>query len=161
MAESGGQALSLKELFNLPPALLDQTIQSALADDGVEDGVKIFSPDIRVNAGLWICSIYDFKGLGKMYLQMGADIEYGHALDQTPLHIAAANSSAGMLRLLLDVGADPDRTDVDGMNTLHHCCIGGLSEAVPFWLSGESHSTPLDVVAHVERPVLVAWVGHH
>jgi len=112
------------------PALLDQTVQSALADDGMEDGVKIFSPDIRVNAGLWICSLYDFKGLGKMYLQMGADIEYRHALDQTPLHIAAANSSAGMLRLLLDAGADPDRTDADGMNTLHHCCIAGLSEAV-------------------------------
>jgi hypothetical protein len=112
------------------PALLDRTIQSALADDGMEDGVKIFSPDIRVNAGLWICSLYDFKGLGKMYLQMGADIEYRHALDQTPLHIAAANSSAGMLGLLLDAGADPDRTDADGMNALHHCCIAGLSEAV-------------------------------
>jgi ankyrin repeat protein len=96
----------------------------------MEDGVKILSPDIRVNAGLWICSLYDFTGLGKIYLQMGADIEYTHALDQTPLHIAAANSSAGMLKLLLDAGADTDRTDEDGMNALHHCCVAGLSEGV-------------------------------
>ena len=112
------------------PSLLDQTIQSALAEDDSEDSFELVNPDIRVNSGLWICSLYDFKVLGKTYLQMGADITYRHALDETPLHIAAANASASMLKLLLDAGADPDWTDTDGMNALHHSSISGLAEAV-------------------------------
>jgi ankyrin repeat protein len=112
------------------PSLLDHVIQSALAENDSEDGFELVNPDVKVNSGLWICSLYDFKVLGKTYLQMGADIEYRHALNETPLHIAAANSSASMLKLLLDAGADPDGTDVDGMNALHHSSISGLAEAV-------------------------------
>jgi Ankyrin repeats (3 copies) len=112
------------------PSLLDHVIQSALAESDSEEGFELVNPDVKVNSGLWICSLYDFKVLGKTYLQMGADIGYRHALDETPLHIAAANSSASMLKLLLDAGADPGWTDVDGMNALHHSSISGLAEAV-------------------------------
>ena len=116
------------------PALLDRTIQSALSETTLERGYEDLGNDRRVNTGLWICSLYDFKVLGKTYLQMGADVQYRHALNETPLHIAAANSSANMLRLLLEEGADPDVADMRGMSALHHSSVAGRSEAVSLLL---------------------------
>ena len=116
-------------------SILDQTIRSALVEDSSDDGHETVDPNVLVNSGLWICSLYDFKVLGRNYLQRGADVGYRYAFDETPLHIASANSSLEMVKLLLEAGANPEWSDVDGMNALHRSSISGLSKAVSLLLS--------------------------
>ena len=86
------------------PFIFDCVIRLALADDEPEHTPQSVKSDLRVNYGLWICSVYDFKVTGKEYLQMGADVDVQHLCGETLLHAAAANGSASVLKLLLDRG---------------------------------------------------------
>ena len=116
-------------------SILDQTIRSALAEENSDEWHETVDPNVLVNSGLWICSLYDFKVLGRNYLQRGADVGHRYAFDETPLHIAAANSSLEMVKLLLEGGANPEWNDVNGMNALHRSSISGLSKVVFLLLS--------------------------
>jgi hypothetical protein len=82
------------------PAILYRILQSALLEDKLELGPGETISDRRINIGLWVCSQYDLSILGRTLLEMGADVDYKHTVGGTPLHGAAANSSANMLKLL-------------------------------------------------------------
>ena len=116
------------------PAILDRVVRSALAEEASQDGYELVDPEYRVNSGLRICSLYNLTILGKLYLQMGADVTCLDTLSATPLHVASSNSSIGMIRLLLEEGADPNTPDSLGRNALHHSSIAGPAEAVSLLL---------------------------
>ena len=116
-------------------SILDQTIQSALTEEDSEDGHDTVEPSVLMNSGLWICSLYDLKILGRNYLQRGADVGHRYAFAETPLHVAAVSSSLEMVKLLLEAGANPDWRDSDGMNPLHHSSKSGLAKVASLLLS--------------------------
>ena len=53
----------------------------------------------------------------------------GHNGDYTPLHAAALGSSARILQLLIDEGAQVDATSSGGVTPLFHAALGGNTEA--------------------------------
>jgi ankyrin repeat protein len=116
------------------PAILYRILQSAILEHKLELGPGETISDRRINIGLWICSQYDLSVLGRTLLEMGADVDYKDKVGGTPLHGAAANSSANMFKLLLTAGADIDSLDQNGMTALHYSSISGSSDAVSLLL---------------------------
>lgn len=116
-------------------AILYRILQSALLEDKLELGPGETVSDHRINIGLWMCAQYDLSILGRTLLEMGADVDYKHTVGGTPLHGAAANSSANMLKLLLTAGANIDSLDQNGMTALHYSSISGFSDAVSILLA--------------------------
>jgi hypothetical protein len=63
-------------------------------------------------------------------LAVQGDVDYRDALDRTPLHLAASNGSAEMVRLLLDCGADPSAFDFADTTPCGHAGRKGHREVV-------------------------------
>jgi ankyrin repeat protein len=107
---------------------------------------------LRINLGLWICCLHDFARTSKIYLQMGAQVDLRYPLDRTPLHIAAANASPDMLKILLEGGADPESSDAEGWNALQHGSFSGSCAIVSLLInhqgvaSNEHESDPFTSV---------------
>jgi ankyrin repeat protein len=116
------------------PAMLHRTISSAFAAQADLDKPGGTSSHETINEGLRICAQYDFKIIGKTYLEMGADVYSFSILSRMPLHSAVANASKNMAKLLLDRDADPTKLDGEGMTPLHLACALGNVELVSMLL---------------------------
>jgi ankyrin repeat protein len=71
-------------------------------------------PNIRDSAGntpLILAAQASREDLVQLLLTYKANINLGNSSGQTPLIIAVNNRDAGVARLLIDKGADPDQTD--------------------------------------------------
>jgi hypothetical protein len=112
------------------PSILDEAIQSVISPPGSYRGPVGMFQVLRINLGLWICCLHDFARLGKTYLQMGAQVDIRYPLERTPLHIAAANASPDMLKILRERGADLESSDAEGWNALQHAVFSGSCDIV-------------------------------
>jgi hypothetical protein len=112
------------------PSILDEAIQSVISPPGSYRGPVGMFQVLRINLGLWICCLHDFARSGKTYLQMGAQVDLRYPLSRTPLHIAAANASPDMLKILLERGADLESSDAEGWNALLHAVFSGSCDIV-------------------------------
>jgi ankyrin repeat protein len=115
-------------------AMLHSTLDAAFTAERKSRGLKAFDPASRMSTGIWICSLWDLEILGRTYLEMGADVDRCSGLNEAPLHVATANSSMNMLRLLLDRGADPEVRDKSGLTPLHQACRAGALEVAALLL---------------------------
>jgi ankyrin repeat protein len=115
-------------------AMLHSTLDAASTAERKSRGMNAFDPASRMSTGIWICSLWDLKILGRTYLEMGADFDRCSGLNEAPLHVAAANSSMNMLRLLLERGADPEVRDKTGLTPLHQACRAGALEVATLLL---------------------------
>jgi hypothetical protein len=112
------------------PSILDEAIQSVILPPGSHRGPVGMFQALRINLGLWICCLHNFARSGKTYLQMGARLDLRYPLDRTPLHIAAANASPDMLKILLEGGPDLESLDAEGWNALQHGLVSGSWDIV-------------------------------
>ena len=110
--------------------MLDGAIQSAISHPGAPQSPLGAFQELRINLGLWVCCLYDLDNVGKTYLQMGAQLGLRYPLNKSLLHIAAANASPNMLKLLLEAGADPKSLDAVGLDVLHYGSESGSSEVM-------------------------------
>ena len=115
-------------------SLLHSTLDSAFDPETVSSDPEDTSPRARMSTGVWICSLWDLQILGRTYLEMGADVDRAVGLNESPLHIAAANSSTNMLRLLLDRGANPELRDTSGHTALQQACKAGAMDVATLLL---------------------------
>jgi ankyrin repeat protein len=74
---------------------------------------------------------------------MGANAQLAarNALGVSPLHSACASRSAGVVKLLLDHGADPNGLEGNGMTPLHTAAGGGNREIVSLLLIAGADKT--------------------
>ena len=68
----------------------------------------------------------------------------GCGYEETPLHGAAAGGHAGVIRLLLESGADVNRTNVQEWTALHKACLEDRVQAVSALLDGGADAQALD-----------------
>lgn len=114
--------------------MLHRTFEAAYNARAGYTGLEAPDSVSRLSTGVWICSLWDLKILGRTYLEMGANFNYCSGPDEAPLHVAAANCSTNMLQLLLDRGADPDVRDKSGFTALQHACRAGTLDVVTLLL---------------------------
>jgi hypothetical protein len=109
-------------------AMLHKTILQALSDNRVED--IFYSPKSRdkTNIGLLLCSKYDFKNLGKTYLEMGAEPNHQTSWHDSSLITAITNSCQGMVELFVAWGADLDVPGQDRSTRLRLACSGSNAQ---------------------------------
>ena len=103
-------------------AMIHKTILQALSDNRAGD--IFYAPKSRdkTNIGLLLCSKYDFKNLGKTYLEMGAEPNHQTSWHGSSLITAITNSCQGMIELFLDWGADLDILDQDRSTHFQPAC---------------------------------------
>jgi ankyrin repeat protein len=106
-------------------ARLHQAIFTALAANDDPGSAEKLLPRTKINMALEMCSLHDLGFLGKTYLEMGADADGDSLSTTTPLTLAVANSSSGMVAVLLDAGANPNLLDRDGYSALGRACASG------------------------------------
>jgi ankyrin repeat protein len=134
-------------------AMLHNTLDAAFSEENMSIGPSTVPADHRMSTGVWICSLWDLKILGRTYLEMGAEINHCAGPHEAPLHIAAANSSTNMLRLLLDRGADPDIRDRSGLTALHQACrTGSLDVATLLLQRGADPESSINDVQRSNPP---------
>jgi len=81
------------------------------------------SEEIDWNARLLDAALIGDLELAKKALAAGADVSVRDNSGRTPLHRATGNGHAGMVRLLLEAGADVDMRDENiGASPLHEAC---------------------------------------
>ncbi len=98
-----------------------------------------------------------------LLLKASALIDVANEKSETPLHVAARNGSMEMTTFLLDNGAEPNKRDKDGKNTLHAACEQQNSELanlligkVDLHITDQRGRTPLHVaVCHGSRDIVV------
>lgn len=66
---------------------------------------------------------------------MGADPNFCGGVNDRPLHIAAGRPHLGIVKLLLEFGADATMTDDEGNSALHFAACSGHSAIVSALLS--------------------------
>jgi ankyrin repeat protein len=115
-------------------AMLHSTLEAAVGAGSASRGLKGNDPVSRLGTGIWICSLWDLKILGRTYLEMGADVDRCFGSGEAPLHVAAANSSMNMLQLLLDRGASLEVRDKHGWTALQQACRAGALDVVTLLL---------------------------
>lgn len=115
-------------------AMLHSTLDAAFSAPTTSIDLEAIGPASQMSTGIWICSLWDLKILGRTYLEMGADVDRWSQANEAPLHVAAANSSTNMLRLLLDRGADPEVRDRSGLTALQQACRAGVLEVADLLL---------------------------
>jgi ankyrin repeat protein len=105
----------------------------------------------RMSTGIWICSLWDLNILGRTYLEMGADVDRCSGSSEAPIHVAAANASTNMLRLLLDRGAHLEMRDRSGHTVLQQACRAGALDVASLLLEKgadpESSNSPPDDIS--------------
>lgn len=142
------------------PAILHRTLDAAI--DSGDDRPQFLSAcsGRKSSVGLWICSLHDLEILGRTYLEMGADPEFPSDTGDTPLHVAAANSSAQMLRLLLNRGANPEPRNSEGFTPLHLAALLGHAEIVSLLLAKGASVKPDDYGGQPEKSFLPQWADY-
>jgi Ankyrin repeats (3 copies)/Ankyrin repeats (many copies) len=115
-------------------AMLHSTLEEAFGAASASWRPEEKSPISWLSTGIWICSVWDLKILGRTYLEMGAEVDRCSGSTEAPLHVAAANSSMHMLQLLLDRGASPKLRDKYGCTALQQACRAGALDVVALLL---------------------------
>jgi ankyrin repeat protein len=124
------------------------------------------SPDGFTPVGLAIFFRHD--DLARDLIERGADFR-AHARNQAnvaPIHAAVSQGNAGMVRLLLDRGVDPNDPQQAGVTPLHGAAAGGHRELAELLLGrGASRDartndgkTAADLAAERGHPDLAAWL---
>ena len=89
-------------------SLLHETLVSTVASDGCANVQCQQGCNRMLATGLEVAATHDLHVLGRTYIEMGAEVGSCSHSSYTPLHIAVANSSTNMIKLLLEYGANPN-----------------------------------------------------
>lgn len=84
----------------------------------------------KLNPLLKLAAISGVETAIELHIRRGDDLDGRDAAGATPLILAAAKGKKGAVRLLLDAGANPTISDVNGMDALAHAIKGGCHETV-------------------------------
>jgi hypothetical protein len=146
-------------------ALLHRVIQSALSADKINCRSDRLGSMQIINVGMWLCAFYDFKLLGRTYLEMGAEVVAVSWPDTCPLHVAASKPSLGVLELFLTRQSELNVIDREGMTPLKVAVFHGHVAAVEMLLAAgsdvndtfiASRATALHIAVHSGHEKIVA-----
>lgn len=84
----------------------------------------------KLNPLLRLAAISGVETAIKLHIRRGDDLDARDGSGATPLILAAGKRRAGVVRLLLDAGANPTLADENGMNALAYAVKGGCPETV-------------------------------
>lgn len=73
---------------------------------------------------------YDNKTATGLLIEHGADITLSDFANRSPLMFAALRGKADLIKKLLQLGADPDQTDIRGKNALDFAREYGRTECI-------------------------------
>jgi ankyrin repeat protein len=135
-------------------AMLHSTLDSALSSGAASRDLEATNPASRMSMCISICSLWDLKVLGRTYLEMGADVNSSFGSNEAPLHVAGANSSTNMVRLLLDRGADSEVRDKSGLTALQQACRVGASDVATLLLEKGADPNSSLKKTHTSDPVV-------
>ncbi len=94
-----------------------------------------------------------------LLLQQGANIDAADNSGETPLHIAAFNSSSEVGRVLLERGANIEAADKAGWTPLHYAAQKGHSEVVKVLLDAKANIDAADKGGRTPLNYAAQW-GH-
>jgi hypothetical protein len=141
-------------------ALLHRIIQSALSTNEINFwGGHLGSVQI-INVGMWLCAFYDFKLLGRTYLEMGAELVAASWPNTFPLHVAASKPSFGVLELFLARQTELNVIDREGMTPLQVAIFHGHVAAVKMLLAAGSDVNDTIVASRVTALHIAVHGGH-
>lgn len=84
----------------------------------------------RLHPLLRLAAISGVETAVKLHIRRGDDLDACDGVGATPLILAAAKKKKGVVKLLLDAGADPTLVDFGGRSALAHACAAGCPETV-------------------------------
>ena len=87
--------------------------------------------------GLGFAAFFGHEEVSRVLLTMGANATLAarNTLGVSPLHSACASRNVGIVKLLLEHGADPNAVEGNGMTPLHTAAGGGNREIVALLLA--------------------------
>jgi len=85
-----------------------------------------------MNAAMINAAVYGQKGIAKMLIGKGADVNYANDIKWTPLMSAAASGQKGMVEFLIWNGADANAKNEFGGTPLSIAREGGFTDIVEF-----------------------------
>jgi ankyrin repeat protein len=176
------------------------TVLSMLASSGppAEAGVQLELAELLVKRGadpneVRTALLFGFVEVAELLVRLGARVDTlpvaagmgresetrkllaaaGELEKQQALALAAQLGRAGVVRILLEGGADPNRMNPEGFHghatPLHHAALGGHLEAVRVLVDGGAKldirdttwgSTPEGWAEHGGHPEVAAWIKH-
>lgn len=112
------------------------------------------SPVRKLNPLLRLAAISGVETAIKLHIRRGDDFDARDGAGATPLILAAGRRKKGVVRLLLEAGANPTLADQSGMDALAHAVKGGcpetiavLTEAMARLVAPEPSNEPIDEIA--------------
>ena len=88
------------------------------------------SPVRKLNPLLRLAAISGVETAIKLHIRRGDDLDARDGSGATPLILAAGRGRRGVVRLLLDAGANPTLADQSGMDALAHAVKRGCPESI-------------------------------
>ena len=88
------------------------------------------SAERKLNPLLKLAAISGVETAIKLHIRRGDALDARDGSGATPLILAAARRRKDAVRLLLDAGANPRLSDVNGMDALAHARKGGCPETI-------------------------------
>lgn len=84
----------------------------------------------KINPLLRLAAISGVETAVKLHIRRGDDLDAIDSAGATALMLAAGKKKAGVVRLLLESGANPALRDVDGRDALAYAKVAGCTEAI-------------------------------
>jgi ankyrin repeat protein len=109
---------------------------------------------------MWLCAFYDFKLLGRTYLEMGAELVAVSWPNTCPLHVAASKPSFGVLELFLARQPELNVIDREGMTPLQVAVFHGHVPAVEMLLAAGSDVNGTSMASRVTALHIAVHGGH-